>query len=208
MAYEVNITKKELHYLEDMDFLLARHEIYRKINQLLLETESGLKNFITSHAIPFPENIKFKAGKIAKGENYRLLPYLILDYPRQFHRSSIFALRTMFWWGHYFSVTLHLSGKALHQYRNALAEHASILYGQHMYLYVNTEDPWQHHLDEQYYIPIEKLSEARLRTKIQELPYIKLASTLELRKWDQLPNFTLSFFKQMLMALSLYEESH
>lgn len=208
MEHEVNITDKELNYLTDLDFLLTRHEIYRKINQLLLETESGLKNFITSHAISFPENIKLKAGKIAKGENYRLLPYFILDYPRQFHRSSIFALRTMCWWGHYFSVTLHLSGKALHLFRESLMTNADKLYGKRIYLYINTEDPWQHHLDEDQYIAIEKLSKGTLRTKIQEMPYIKLASTLELEKWDRLPDFTLSFFKQMLVVLSLYEESH
>ncbi|WPP52067.1 hypothetical protein [Catalinimonas niigatensis] len=208
MEHEVTITDKELNYLEDLDFLLTRHKIYKKINHLLLDTEAGLKAFIFAHAIPFPENIKFKAGKIAKGENYRLLPYFILDYPRQFHRSSIFALRTMFWWGHYFSVTLHLSGKALDQFRAILIEQASTLYGQNMYLYTNMQDPWQHHLDDTNYIAIEELSEEKLRTKMQELPYIKLTSTLELGKWDQLPEFTLSFFKQMLVALSLYEESH
>lgn len=206
MEHEMHITPKELSYLEDLDFLLTRHKIYKKINQLLLNTEAQLKDFITIHAIPFPENIKFKAGKIAKGENYRLLPYFILDYPRQFHRNSIFALRTMFWWGHYFSVTLHLSGKALGQFRSTLADHAALLYGQNIHLYINTQGPWQHHLDEAHYISVEKLSEEELRTKMLKLPYIKLTSTLELEKWEQLPEFTLTFFKQMLMILSLYEE--
>lgn len=208
MEHEVNITDKELGYLEDLDFLLTRHKIYNKINHLLLDTEAELKAFVTSHAISFPLEVKFKAGKIAKGENYRLLPYFILDYPRQFHRNSIFALRTMFWWGHYFSVTMHLSGKALDQFRISLAEHAGILYEQNMHFYINTQDPWQHHLDDTNYIAVDKLSEEKLRNKIRELPYIKLTSTLELGKWDQLPEFTLSFFKQMLMALSLYDESH
>lgn len=208
MEQEVNITKKELNYLEDLDFLLTRHTIYKKINQLLLETEANLKNFVTSHAISFPEHIKCKTGKIAKGENYRLLPYFILDYPRQFHRNSIFALRTMFWWGHYFSVTLHLSGEALAFFRKSLVAHAGILYGQNIHLYTNIQDPWQHHLDDAHYTAIEKFSEDTLRTKMQELPYIKLTSTLSLGKWDQLPDFSLSFFKQMLTALSLYEESH
>jgi hypothetical protein len=49
-------------------------------------------------------------GKISRGENYQLLPYIILDYPSYFSRNNIFAVRTMFWWGNFFSITLHLSG--------------------------------------------------------------------------------------------------
>lgn len=207
MEHDVQITDKELTYIGDLDFLLTRHRINKKINHLLLETEAALKHFIRSNAIIFPEHIKFKAGKIARGENYRLLPYLILDYPRQFHRDSIFALRTMFWWGHYFSVTLQLEGKALEQLRPSLDEHAAELQEQHVYLYINENDPWQHHLDEDNYISSNALSLEELRTKMQELPYIKLMSTLKLEAWDELPDFTLSFFKRMLTALSLYEES-
>ena len=48
--------------------------------------------------------------KIAKGENYLQLPYVLLDYPRCFDKENIFAIRTMFWWGNFFSITLHLSG--------------------------------------------------------------------------------------------------
>ncbi|MEK6476958.1 hypothetical protein WJR50_05460 [Catalinimonas sp. 4WD22] len=208
MEHDVQITDKELTYLEDLDFLLTRHGINKKINQLLLETEAGLKHFIQSHSIPFPDNIKYKAGKIAKGENYRLLPYFILDYPRQFHRNSIFALRTMCWWGHYFSVTLQLAGKSLKELRPALIENAEKLQQQEVYLYINEDDPWQHHLDDKNYISLKTLTEDELRTKIRELPYIKLMSTLRLEDWEELPDFTLLFFKQMLAALSLYEESN
>ncbi len=207
MAEEVHITDKELDYLEDLDFLLTRHQIYQKVNSLLLLTKAELKRFIVSQAISFPDGIKFRGAKIAKGENYRLLPYFILDYPRQFHKNSIFALRTMFWWGHYFSATLHLSGEALHHFRPSLMEHADALYGKNIYLYINTENPWHHHLEDENYTALEEFSTAELRNKIRELPYIKLTATLALKEWEQLPAFTLSFFKQMLMVLSLYREN-
>lgn len=207
MDEDVRISDKELNYLEDVDFLLTRHKINHKVNQLLLETEASLKDFIRSTDIVFPENIKLKAGKISKGENYRLLPYLILDYPRQFHRESVFALRTMFWWGHYYSVTMMLAGEALEVFREVLIEKADVLHQSDMYLYINEEDPWQHHLDEENYISLRSFASAEeIRTKLRDLPYIKLMSTLSLQEWEELPAFTLRFFKEILSVLSLYNE--
>jgi len=48
--------------------------------------------------------------KISRGENYLGLPYLVLDYPRLFRPDAVLAIRTFFWWGHFFSSTLQLSG--------------------------------------------------------------------------------------------------
>jgi hypothetical protein len=52
-------------------------------------------------------------AKISRGENYRGLPWVMLDYPRVFGREDVLAIRTFFWWGHSFSVTLHLKGSYL-----------------------------------------------------------------------------------------------
>ena len=54
--------------------------------------------------------------KISKGEKYKGLPWVMLDYPRIFGKEDIMAIGTRFWWGHYFSVTLHLKGGYLRTY--------------------------------------------------------------------------------------------
>ncbi|WKN31568.1 hypothetical protein PZB74_21715 [Porifericola rhodea] len=204
MPQDIHISDKELNYLEDLDFLLTRHSINQKMNQLLLATEDKLKQYIRLQKVEFPEGTKHKAGKIARGENYQLLPYLLLDYPRLFHKQSIFAFRTMFWWGHYFSVTLHLSGAALDKLRPVLLANADQLDTENLFFYINRTDPWQHHLSEENYAATRSLSLEYLRTKISEMPYIKVASQLELKQWQKLPEFTLGFFKQMLSVLSLH----
>lgn len=52
--------------------------------------------------------------KISKGEQYRGLPWVMLDYPRYFDpKNGHLALRVMFWWGNYFLVQLHVSGNYL-----------------------------------------------------------------------------------------------
>ena len=49
--------------------------------------------------------------KLTRGENYEGLPYMILDYPAVWEQQHAFAIRTFFWWGHYFALFLHLKGR-------------------------------------------------------------------------------------------------
>lgn len=207
MKGEVNLSVKELEFVQNTDFLLTRRKINKKVNRLLSKTEESIKYFLQNNHINFPENTKFKAGKIAKGENYRGLPYYILDYPRLFSRNSIFALRTMFWWGHYFVLTFHLSGQALQDLRPALVERVPQRTEAGILLYINEHDPWQHHLSNENYRALDTFAPASLQEKLSRLEHVKLSSTLSLQDWNHLPDFTLDFFRQMLMLVSLYEES-
>lgn len=207
MSKKVSLTEKEMQIMQDTDFLLTRRRINVKINHLLLQCEGKLKEFIHTTPINFPEGTQYHAGKIARGENYRKLPYYILDYPRLFSRSSIFSLRTMFWWGHYFVVTLHLSGKALEQLRPALLQSVSQLILSDLRIYKNQHDPWQHHHSEENYRCLDTYEKPDLREIISTQEHVKLSRTLSLEDWNILPDFTLNFFKQMLTLISLHEES-
>ena len=88
--------------------------------------------------------------KISKGENYRGLPWVMLDYPRFFGREDVFAIRTMFWWGHAFSTTLHLKGKYRELYLPVIEKHWAVLAEAGFRVGVS-EDEWQHeHGDHNY----------------------------------------------------------
>ena len=65
---------------------------------------------IQVQSLRLPEAVIQSSPKITRGENYQLLPYVILDYPRCFQKEQVFAIRTMFWWGKGISITLHVSG--------------------------------------------------------------------------------------------------
>lgn len=207
MNGEADLSGKEMEFVQDTDFLLTRRKINKKANRLLLQTEGVIKDFLQENTIDFPEGTRSKAGKIAKGENYRGLPYFILDYPRLFSRRSIFALRTMFWWGHYFVLTFHLSGKALEELRPALTERLPLHAEPLTLLYINQHDPWQHHLSDENYRALDTFEPSKLQEILAKLEHVKLSSTLSLQEWNHLPDFTLDFFRQMLMLVSLYEES-
>jgi hypothetical protein len=203
MAADFGLNEKQLNYVCDRDFLLTKHKIGKKVNRLLLATESALKAYIRTNELYFPQDVKFRAGKIARGENYRLLPYYMLDFPRQFDQQSIFALRTMFWWGHPFSVTLHLAGLARARYLSRLRHHRLKLAECEALLYQREDNPWQHHLAEENYQPINKLTEEDWQQQLQTLPHIKLAVFMPLEQWNHLPDFTIDFFDTLAEVLAL-----
>ena len=66
----------------------------------------------------YPQLLKISPpAKLSKGENLNGLPYRVMDFPRIFKQEDVFAIRTLVWWGKQISVTLHLKGKYLKQFK-------------------------------------------------------------------------------------------
>lgn len=196
------LTQKEFTYLSDTDFLLTKKSIQQKINTLLVRTEEILKMFIQESSLRFPEGMRQKAGKIAKGENYRGLPYQVLDYPRLFHRKDIFSLRTMCWWGHFFSTTLHLQGKSWHGYRPHIISQYPRMLEKELYLCVHSH-PWEYHRGEDNFLLVSRMQEKELKQRLSEMPFLKIAAFLPLEEGDSLPEFSLNFLKFFSEILDL-----
>lgn len=195
-------SEKELRYLQDTDFLLTKAAVGEKVKALLNQTHDQLRDYVTAHAIRFPDGVQAKAGKIARGENYRRLPYQVLDYPRKFAQDDVFALRTMFWWGHFFSVTFQLGGTSWQRYRPALARNAEALRGGNIFLCVG-DDPWQHHREPTNYQAIDALSPAARQEIITQQNFLKLAVFLSLDEWASVPTQARAFFEKMIRLIEL-----
>ncbi|MEI9808974.1 MAG: hypothetical protein WDO16_14545 [Bacteroidota bacterium] len=82
--------------------------------------QSDQQQFLQPYITVLPPEVIKISPKISKGENYKGLPYLVLDYPRYFEKDNHFAVRSMFWWGNFFSSTLHLSGIYKKKYTSAI----------------------------------------------------------------------------------------
>ena len=195
-------TPKELAYIQNTDFLLTKASVSQKVRTLLNQTHDKLQQYITSEQLVFPEGVQARAGKIARGENYRKLPYSILDYPRKFTRGDVFALRTMFWWGHFFSVTFQLGGASWQRYQSAVIRHAGELPRLSASL-CTSDDPWQHHRDRPYYQPVDEMEPDYLRQQLKQQPFLKIAIFLPLSEWTQLPDRALAFFQSMVRLIEL-----
>ena len=163
---------------------------------------SGFVPAVDKHVInrlPEPLKSELVHAKLSKGENYQQLPYMILDHPRLFEGENIFAVRTMFWWSKFLSITLHLSGKHLASFRDIIAEGYEKC-GRY-FICIHTEQ-WQHHFEEDNYIPVSSIRDDRWRTIIQNADFLKIAIYFDLNQWEDLPELTEKVYKEISELLT------
>src|SRR5580700_4684754 len=100
---KIRLSVEELELVENAEWILTKNRIIDKVQNLFGILAVKMKTELET--ISLPDEPLQTNPKISKGENYNGLPYVILDYPRLFSKENVFAIRTMFWWGNYFSVT-------------------------------------------------------------------------------------------------------
>jgi hypothetical protein len=193
----MDLTEKELNILEDTEFLLTKIEVLRKVRALFIDTRGGLTKIVSNSPFKFPAGMDLTKGKISKGEHYQKLPYMVLDFPGLFTAESIFAYRIMFWWGHFFSATLHLQGLALNQYRSEILKDLKRLIPKKVYIGVG-DSPWHYHYEHDNYVPLDE----NHLDLINGMDFIKLSKKIELRAWNELPAFSCDFLRYLLSVMN------
>lgn len=173
---EIPFTEAENAILQNHTFLPLKQRAMDNIVSLMAALREGIDQVWEGHGqnwtIPCPPD----SVKISKGENYRQLPYVILDYPRKFARDDVFAFRSMFWWGHFFSYTLHIQGHTLEKLRPMLLEklpNNKDRYGDVHLCVAST--PWQYHYGPHNYQLLQHLSTDAIETLLKTHDFVKLS---------------------------------
>ena len=107
---KIHFSVAETELMCNTDIILTKNSVLQKIKALFEGMQMSMTDEVSRNSDWSSQTIFQMPPKISRGENYLGLPYLVLDYPRQFDSINIFAIRTMFWWGHFFSSTLQLAG--------------------------------------------------------------------------------------------------
>src|SRR5437868_2887523 len=106
---KIHLSSNEMELVTNAEWILTKNGIMDKARWLLESLQVQMKDYLGNQP-GIADTTVYGTPKISRGENYQGLPYLVLDYPRVFNKSNILAIRTMFWWGNFFSTTLHLAG--------------------------------------------------------------------------------------------------
>ncbi|TDW99319.1 hypothetical protein EDB95_0328 [Dinghuibacter silviterrae] len=140
-----------------------------------------------------PPELGGRFPKLSRGENYRGLPYLILDYPAVFDRVDVFAVRTLFWWGHYFSLTLHLKGHYKDRYLPKVLLGLASAGGTGWQVAVS-EDEWVH--------AVEPGAYAAWNGDVTERSFFKMAWVIPLDRWDNVSDLLEERLREVLRWLA------
>ena len=102
-------SETELQLVTECSFILTKNTIIRKV----YEQFGYLGNMLFEILKPLQTVNPAVYGtipKISKGENYQGMPWVMLDYPRFFNKhEGHCAMRTFFWWGHYYLAQVQVS---------------------------------------------------------------------------------------------------
>ena len=179
---KIQLSPAEAALFSDAQMILTKNSILQKTVMLLEEVQ----NELLLQAPSFLRELS-PSPKISRGENYLGLPYVILDYPRLSNGEDLFFVRSMFWWGNFFSSTLQLSGNYKQQFTKQLGN-AYDLFAERNYSVGINADPWNHHFGKDNYQTIDSLSAEAFTFLLEENAHIKIAASWPLKEWDMAAN--------------------
>lgn len=197
---KIHLSKYETEVVSDTGWILTKQAIIEKIYSFFGEMHDVYKAISANEKKFLTEVHLIKNGKISKGESYLGLPYVILDYPALFKKENIFAIRTMFWWGNFFSITLHVSGKKRMQ--NISFPNLFSHLKQRDFFVCISEDEWQHNFDKTNYISIHEMDE-KLWNQACAKSFLKISKKIEVAKWHDAPQFLEKSYREIMDLINI-----
>lgn len=189
---KIQLSADELQFAQNSNIILTKNRIISKSIELMEALAAVFQEMSKPYLSGLPAEAN--APKISKGERYMDLPYVILDYPRLFKHHDIFAIRTMFWWGHHISITLHLKGA----YTLLLPSANTLQTG--WYLQV-AGDEWQHHYDHTTHRLLNSMRRDQFKTICDTLPFVKIAYFLPVEDWNEATTLLPEKFRTLITVL-------
>jgi len=196
---KIVLSDKELTLIKNDDWILTKQVIIAKIYDMLnqcIEIIDDHMPFKTGVGTDFPT----QPPKIYKGENYLGLPYITLDHPRLFNNEDIFAIRTMFWWGNFFSITLHVAGYYKKKFaKKIIGNYVSI--PAEVFICIHKEQ-WHHHFNPGNFIKVPDFSFQQAVVLLEERDFIKLSIKFDLDQFNKMQELLIDGYKKILNIIA------
>jgi hypothetical protein len=192
---KIRLSAEEMQLVSNSHWILTKRGIIEKVYRLFgtiaaamqLSTQ-GLQNVMPQQVLQLPP-------KISKGEQYEALPYVVLDYPRFFEKENVFAIRCFFWWGNYFSITLHLKGKFREQFGEKIIQAINNKKLEGFYLSVSGNEFNFNLADKNYFLAADEIISLLL---LQQVPFLKISHKISFSDWDTAQERLLTDFQNFI----------
>lgn len=196
---KIQLSQREIDFASDNSIILTKNNVIAGVIGLMQQIQKNYRLALDESGTGQYAEISSTSYKISRGENYRGFPWVVLDYPRMFNKDDVFAIRTMFWWGHFFSITLHVSGKWKTIQGKNINKGMSELKKRNFYLCIS-DDQWLHHFEKDNYRKLSTLTGKVIAQHISGRHFIKISRKYAITQWKQIPEkFTGDF--EMLIKL-------
>ncbi len=192
---KVTLSNTEKNLVLNQAIFLTKISVIEKVYQLFHTADLFYKEQL-QQLNNLPSYIKNSNGKIAKGENYLQMPWVLLDAPNYFKGGDVFAVRTFFWWGNFISINFLVMGCFVNEIKETLIKTKENY--EDWSLCIN-QNPWHHYFKEDNFILLNQVSS----TEIGGLKFIKLAKKIPLQEWDNVEYFLKENLLQLVKLIAL-----
>lgn len=198
---KIHFSEEEMMLLQNADILLTKNRIIEKVYGFFGELSKSYHQAVLQCPEPYVRQLCAAIPKISRGENFGNLPYVMLDYPRNFGRENVCAVRTFFWWGKFLSLTLHLKGEYQQRFGMQALMTAERAGGTAWKVSRGTNE-WDHNLDSEDYELLGKLGQDVAFVKNSTDSYLKIATFYPLHQWREAEERFPEVFRQILRIFS------
>lgn len=196
---KIRLSPEEMELITGSEWILTKNQILQKVKQLLSDVQIELQRLLPTY-ISLQAEIINSSSKISRGENYKGLPWLVLDYPGYFNKENFFAVRNLFWWGNFFSSTLHIAGEYKMRYEKKVIDAFELLIRNDFYICIN-EDQWEHHFETDNYLAVSAFNRSSFEEMISKKSFVKLAKRIPLEQWNDVEKKMVEIFSQLINTL-------
>ena len=171
---KITLSPTEMELVQNAGFFLTKQAIINKVYGIF-------GNLAGRWQQSYP-NTPSLSPKISRGENFEQLPWVMLDLIRRFERERALAIRVFFWWGNYFSCTLHMKNPAGSP--PIFQRDVPVQDTMHP-LYVSTKgDEWNHNVYSDDYVEIGNNEALNRLLCDQQHAHVKLSTIVNFSDWD------------------------
>lgn len=163
----------------------------------MMASQEQLIGHIKASTYSLPSELSLNARKIARGENYRGLPYWVCDFPAHMGREHIWAFRLVVWWGNHISFNLILKGR----FKKAIHLNVETVRSNDLY-FTLVETPWAIEFDPEVQKIASSLSLEEILSHFEQHDFIKLSCKFKLEEINLLPSLSVTCFDRLTEALS------
>jgi len=195
---KIHLSSQQMKLVSNPEWILTKNAILQHIQSAFGDLFAEQQQCIST--VVLPEAIRKTGGKISKGENYLGLPWIVLDHPRFFTRTDIFAIRTMFWWGKCFSTTLHLSGQWQQHFSEKLLAAFEILQ-KHDFRIAYQGHEWVHDVNDSSYLSLQQIKQEESGRILKQASFVKIAACTAITNANTATRILMNQFDILVSAI-------
>jgi hypothetical protein len=201
MQIHHEFSSQELEFAQNPTYILIKRRVMEKMESYLYRLYDEYRIHFSEH-LNDQYNFRVSTPKVNRGENYREMPYLIIDYPAHFSNNHIFACRSMFLWGNHLSITIHLQGKyhrlLFQRIIDAVENHPDLK--AQLFFCVN-DTPWEYHYQDYNYVPYSSVTKAVIRDRFANHHFSKFSIKSSMDEIEGASERFVNFFRAVFENL-------